>query len=128
VKTARDPDAIHAPLAGYTHQIETRGGRVLFMSGQVGIQEAGTLPSDAAEQLAVALENVAQNVAAAGMETGDITKLTFYFVDEVDREQREAVLERALGTHRPCMTLVYVAALATPRFRVEVDAWAVADD
>jgi 2-iminobutanoate/2-iminopropanoate deaminase len=29
-----------------------------------------------------------------------------------------------LGEHRPAMTLVYVAGLAAPPLKVEVDAWA----
>jgi hypothetical protein len=32
------------------------------------------------------------------------------------------------GRHIPCMTLVYVAGLATPTIKVEVDAWASASD
>jgi enamine deaminase RidA (YjgF/YER057c/UK114 family) len=34
------------------------------------------------------------------------------------------VLDKRLQGHQPCMTLVYVAGLATPAYRVEVDGWA----
>lgn len=29
-----------------------------------------------------------------------------------------------LGDHLPCMTMIYVVALASPALKVEVDAWA----
>jgi hypothetical protein len=32
-----------------------------------------------------------------------------------------------LGAHHPCTTLLYVAGLAAPNLRVELDAWASAD-
>jgi 2-iminobutanoate/2-iminopropanoate deaminase len=32
---------------------------------------------------------------------------------------------KALGDDPPCMTLPYVAGLAAPQFKVEVDAWAM---
>jgi hypothetical protein len=33
-----------------------------------------------------------------------------------------------LGAHHPCMTLLYVAGLASPALRVEIDAWASRED
>ncbi|MEO5704145.1 MAG: hypothetical protein ABIZ52_01045 [Candidatus Limnocylindrales bacterium] len=35
-----------------------------------------------------------------------------------------APLDKHLGSHISCSTLVFVAALARPEFKVEVDAWA----
>jgi 2-iminobutanoate/2-iminopropanoate deaminase len=125
VKASRDPDDVHPPLANYVHQIEVRGGeRLLALSGQVGVRLDGSLPDDPVEQLEVAWDNVERNLRAAGMDAGDLVKVTFYLVGDVDAAARREVLARRLGDHRPCMTLVYVAALASPQLRVEVDAWA----
>ena len=51
-------------------------------------------------------------------------KLTFYLVGEMDAAKRRDVIAARLKSHRPCMTLLFVAALASPIYRVEIDAWA----
>jgi 2-iminobutanoate/2-iminopropanoate deaminase len=125
MKTARDPVTIHEPLGAYTHQIEVSGPtRWLVLSGQVGQQEDDTVPDDPIAQLEVALENISRNLDAVGMTVRDIVKMTTYLVGDVDMQRRREVLAAWLGEHRPCMTLLYVAGLAAPRYRVEIDAWA----
>ena len=125
MKTSRDPSTLHPPLAAYSHQIEISGAeRQLVMSGQVGMTADGHVPDDPIEQLGVALDNVERNLEAAGMELGDLVKLIVYLVGEWDNDARRALVAARLGTHRPCMTAVWVAALAGPSLRVELDAWA----
>jgi 2-iminobutanoate/2-iminopropanoate deaminase len=125
VKVRRDPPGIHAPMAAYSHQIEVTGGeRLLFMSGQVGVTPDGRAPEDGLDQLAVALDNVLRNLEAAGMGASDVVKVTFYMVGEMDTKARRELIARKLGGERPCMTVVHVAALASPTYKVEVDAWA----
>jgi enamine deaminase RidA (YjgF/YER057c/UK114 family) len=43
----------------------------------------------------------------------------------MDPPGRRAAMDRVLGDHVPTSTLVFVAGLARPEFKVEVDAWAV---
>jgi enamine deaminase RidA (YjgF/YER057c/UK114 family) len=125
MKQPRNPDTIHAPLGRYVHQIEVTGeSRILFLAGQIGIAPDGTVPADPVEQLGLALENVIANLTAAGFEPTDLVKITTYVVGEMDPAGRRAQLDRVLGTHLPTSTLVFVAALASPDYKVEVDAWA----
>jgi 2-iminobutanoate/2-iminopropanoate deaminase len=125
MKQARNPAVIHAPLGRYVHQIEVSGeGRLLFVAGQVGIAPDGTVPADPVEQLGVALDNVMANLEAAGFEPTDVVKLTTYVVGDMDAAGRRAQLDRVLGPHLTTSTLVYVSALASPDYKVEVDAWA----
>ena len=125
MKQARNPETVHPPLGRYVHQIEVTGeSRLLFLSGQIGIALDGTVPTDPVEQLGLALENVVRNLEAAGLETTDLVKLTTYVVGEMDAAGRRAQLDRVLGTHLTTSTLVFVAALASPEYKVEVDAWA----
>ena len=126
MKESRNPDSIHAPIGRYVHQIEVTGeGRLLFLSGQVGMAPDGSVPDDPVAQLAVTLENVLRNLEAAGYETTDLVKITTYVVGEMDPAGRRAEMDRLLGDHVPTSTLVFVAALARPEFKVEIDAWAV---
>ena len=126
MKQARNPDSVHAPVGRYVHQIEVSSeSRMLFLSGQVGMEADGTVPEDPVGQLGVALQNVLRNLEAAGFEMTDLVKLTTYVVGEVDPAGRRAELDRVLGDHVTTSTLVIVAALASPVYKIEVDAWAV---
>lgn len=125
MKTYRNPPSVHPPLAAYTHQIEISGPeRLLFLSGQVGATQEGVVPEDPIEQLELALENILRNLEAAGMMVQDIVKLTIYLVGEMDAAERRERIAAKLQGHQPCMTLLYVAALAVPIYKVEIDAWA----
>ena len=126
MKQARNPETIHAPLGRYVHQIEVSGeNRILFLAGQVGVAPDGTVPPDPVAQLGVALDNVMHNLGAARFAPTDLVKLTTYVVGEMDAAGRRAELDRVLGAHVTTSTLVYVAALASPDYKVEVDAWAI---
>jgi enamine deaminase RidA (YjgF/YER057c/UK114 family) len=98
--------------------------RMLVLSGQVGMKEDGTVPDDPFEQIDLAFENIFHNLRAANMDVKDIVKITYYLVGEIDAAQRRELVASKLQGHKPCSTLLYVAALASPMFRVEIDAWA----
>lgn len=128
MKEYRNPPDVHPPLAGYTHQIEIRKPeRLLALSGQVGKRLDGSVPDDSIEQLALALDNLKRNLQAANMGVQDIFKITFYLVGEMDAARRRDVIASHLGGYQPCMTLLFVAALAGPIYKVEIDAWASSD-
>jgi 2-iminobutanoate/2-iminopropanoate deaminase len=127
MKTSRNPESIAAPVGRYVHQIEVESpSKLLFIAGQVGMRPDGSVPDDPVEQLAVALENVLRNVEAAGMDTSDLMKITTYVVagTDLDPARRRSEMERLLGEHVPTSTLVFVAALASPPYKVEIDGWA----
>jgi len=127
MKQPRNPRDVHPPLADYTHQIELSDAeRLLVLSGQVGAHPDGSVPSDPLDQLEVAWDNVERNLQAAGMQVEDLVKVTFYLVGDMDAGRRRDLLARRLGGHQPCMTLLFVAALAAPHLKVEIDAWASA--
>jgi 2-iminobutanoate/2-iminopropanoate deaminase len=125
VKEFRNPQDVHEPLGSYSHQIEISGNeRLLVISGQVGMREDGTIPDDPFEQIDLAFENIFRNLRAANMDVKDIIKITYYLVGEIETAKRREVVLSKLQGHQPCSTLLYVAALASPAFRVEIDAWA----
>lgn len=125
MKEFRNPPDIHPPLGSYTHHIEISGNeRMLILSGQVGMRQDGTVPEDPLEQIDIALENVFHNLRAANMDVKDIIKLTYYLVGEMDTAKRRQLVASRLQGHAPCSTLLYVAALASPIYKVEIDAWA----
>lgn len=125
MKEFRNPQDVHEPLGSYSHQIEVKGKeRLLVISGQVGMKQDGSMPEDPLEQIDIAFENVIRNLHAANMDVKDLIKLTYYLVGDIDTAKRRELVLSKLQGHKPCSTLVYVARLATPAIRVEIDAWA----
>lgn len=124
MKEFRNPKDVHEPLGSYSHQIEISNERLLVISGQVGRRQDGTIPEDPYEQLDLAFENILRNLRAANMDVKDLIKLTYYLVGEFDTAKRREIILSRLQGNQPCSTLLYVAALASPAFRVEIDAWA----
>ena len=125
MKEFRNPEDIHQPLGAYSHQVEVKGNeRLLVLSGQVGMRQDGTVPEDPLEQIEVAFENIFRNLRAAGMDVRDLIKITYYLVGEIDTAKRREVVLSKLQGNQPCSTLLYVAGLASPVYKVEIDAWA----
>ena len=124
MKERRNPENIHEPLGAYSHQIEVRDERMLVISGQVGMRKDGSIPEDPYEQLDLAFENIIRNLRAADMDVKDLIKITYYLVGEFDTAKRRERVAAKLQGHQPCSTLLYVAALASPQLRVEIEAWA----
>jgi len=124
MKEFRNPQDIHAPVGSYSHQIEVSNERMLVISGQVGMRQDGTVPDDPYEQMDIAFENILRNLRAANMDVEDLIKITYYLVGEFDTAKRREIVLSKLRGYQPCSTLLYVAALASPQFRVEIDAWA----
>lgn len=125
MKEKRNPDTIHPPVGAYSHQIETGGtGRWLAIAGQLGRTRDGHVPEDPIEQVQLALQNIRLNLDAARMEIADVVKLNWYLVGRIDMAKRREVTLTWLDGHVPASTLVYVAALAAPEYRVEIEAWA----
>ena len=125
MKEFRNPSNVHPPINAYTHQIEIRGPeRLLVLSGQVGRREDGSVPDDGILQLELAIENLLRNLRAANMDIQDLVKITFFLVGESDPTRRREVIAAKFQGHKPCMTLAFVAALASPIYKVEIDAWA----
>src|SRR5258705_5990865 len=126
MKEFRNPESIHPPVGGgYIHQVEISSSeRMLIISGQVGMRQDGTVPEDPMEQLDLVFENILRNLEAAGMGLNDLVKLNYYLVGVWDTDKRRALILSKIGDHRSCSTLVYVAGLASPTYKVEVEAWA----
>jgi enamine deaminase RidA (YjgF/YER057c/UK114 family) len=73
------------------------------------------------------LEIVADALARAGAEPRHVVRTRTYLVDAADAEAVGAVHGAVFGDVRPASTMVVVAGLLDPRWRVEVEAEAVLD-
>lgn len=123
-----DPFEVAEPYHGiYAHGVETRSpGRVLRVSGQVGVNEDGTVAKDFKEQCRQALRNLESVLRSADMEFSNITKMSFFLVRREDMDGLVSVRKELLDGVRPAITTVYVAGLVSPDWLVEVEAVACA--
>lgn len=111
----------------YSPAILARGGRTLYISGQIGIDAAGVVAPEFEAQVRQAWHNLEAVLAAAGMDLSNLAKVTAYLTDAADYPAFGKLRLELLRGNRPASTLVVAAALARPEWRFEVEAIAVGD-
>ena len=111
------------PIVGFSRAVRT-GDRVV-VSGTGPVWPDGSCPADAGAQARRCLAIIAEALAELGASPADVVRTRMYLVDAADADAvGEAHLER-FGDARPAATMVVVAALLDPRWRVEIEAEAV---
>ena len=114
---------------GYSQAVMAEGKQV-YISGQIGWDEAATFHSDDfAEQAGQALRNIVSILATANAGAEHITRMTWFITDKQEyldslkslgKKYREEV-----GRHFPAMSVVEVKSLIEDRAKVEIEATAV---
>ncbi|MCP5026919.1 MAG: RidA family protein [Actinomycetia bacterium] len=94
--------------------------RLLHTSGVVPIGSDGTVPGTIDEQADVVWANLLAMLAEADMAPSDIVSVTTYAVVGEELGGVMAARDRALEGHRAASTLVTVAALARPEWKMEI--------
>ncbi|MET7594224.1 MULTISPECIES: RidA family protein [unclassified Streptomyces] len=116
-----------APAAAYTHVVMGTG-RFVAVSGQLPLDEHGELvgPGDPAAQAHQVFENLRRCLAAAGATFDDVVKLTYFVTDMAHMPAVRAARETHIPSDRlPAASAVQVAALISPDFLMEIEAYAV---
>lgn len=125
-----NPDGLSRPT-GYSHVGEVRGGRIVYIAGQVSLDAAGNLvgPDDLRAQTVQVFENLKMALVAAGATFNNVIKLNYYCTDSVDASGIALVREtrdRYLNTKNPPVsTFVVVRRLVRPEWLIEVEAIAI---
>jgi enamine deaminase RidA (YjgF/YER057c/UK114 family) len=115
------------PVNGYSHAVAF-SGTMIAVSGQVPADAEGRIvgEDDPEAQLRQVFANLRAALASAGAGLEDIVKLTVYLTDLADLGAFRLVRDEHLSLERPpACSLVQVAGLVHPAFRVEIDAIAV---
>jgi enamine deaminase RidA (YjgF/YER057c/UK114 family) len=108
---------------GFTRAVQV-GDRVL-VSGTAPIWPDGGCPPEADVQARRCFEIVLQAVAKAGGTAADVVRTRMYITDAADGAAVGRVHGEIFGAHRPASTLVVVAGLLDPRWKIEVEAEAL---
>lgn len=103
----------------------TQVGNVLYLAGQVGIDDCGEAPASIAEQTALAYSNMKHVLSQFGADMGNIVDETFFvtdmseLMDTVDAVYGER--ETAYGGMPDVsQTVVQVVALVQPELKIEI--------
>lgn len=121
------PAALRPPFGRYHQMVEVTGAtRLLFVSGQLGFSDDGSLPEDPAEQTRLAFSAIDACLAEAGMSREDVVRLTVFLTEAEYRTPYMRVRDAWVADPPPASTLIVVKALALPAAKVEIEAMAAA--
>lgn len=109
--------------AGFTRAI--RVGDRIIVSGNVGVEEDGSVSPDAGRQADRCFEQILDYVGQLGGHSGDVVRVRMFVTDIADADAVTAAFTRAVGHARPTGTLVAVSALYNPEWKCEIEAEAV---
>jgi len=111
------------PTIGFSRAV--RVGDRIMVSGTAPIRPDGEVDPDAATQMRRCLQIVTDALASLGAGPNDVVRTRTYLVDPQDWTEVGRVHGEVFGDVRPASTMVVVAALLDPRWKVEVEADAV---
>jgi reactive intermediate/imine deaminase len=117
-----------APAPGYTHAVEVTRGRMIFLSGQVPLDETGNMvgAGDFAAQAHQTFKNIGLALAAAGADFSQIIKLTYYVLDMGNLLALREIRNQYINTAQPpASTAVEVSRLFREGILIEIEAIAV---
>jgi enamine deaminase RidA (YjgF/YER057c/UK114 family) len=111
------------PTIGFSRALRV-GDRVL-VSGTGPVVPDGTCPDGAADQARRCFAIIGAALAEAGASFADVVRSRVLLTDVADAEAVSAVHGEVYGEVRPAATMVVVAGLLDPRWKVEIEAEAV---
>jgi len=119
-----------APV-GYSHVVEVKGGRTLYISGQLALDKDGSLVGrgDFRAQVKQVFENLKARLEEGGASFKDVVKLNYYLTDASGVQTVRDVRNNYINTETPpASTLVVVKQLVREEYLIEVEAIAVVSE
>ena len=114
-----NPTTIHPPFANYAHGVEVPpGARIIFCSGQLGIDAAGAVPEGAEDQARLAFRAIAAILEEAGLTLADVVRLNAFVSSVEHLGGYMRVRDEFVSNPPPASTLMVVSGFARPEFKV----------
>lgn len=118
------PDAPKAPT--YAQAVEvTAAERLLFISGQIGVDVDGKAPPDFAAQAKLAWHNILAQLAAADMTIDNLVQVRIFLADRKYTEAYRAARDEVFGGRRIGLTCI-VCDIFDADWLMEIEAVAAA--
>ena len=121
-----NPQGLSTPT-GYSHVVSTRGGKTIYIAGQVAFDAKGNLvgKGDLAAQTKQVFENLGIALKAAGATFANVVKTNYYMRDAGQVAVVREIRSKYFTSELPASTLVEVPRLANPDFLIEIEVVAV---
>jgi enamine deaminase RidA (YjgF/YER057c/UK114 family) len=126
-----NPPALERP-PGYSHVVDVRGSRLIFIAGQAGVDATGAVVGgdDVEKQAEQAFRNLSAALESVGCTASNLVKLTVFVRDMgrlADyRRARDRFFNSVTPAVAPAVTLVEVSRLYSERLLIEIEAVAAA--
>ncbi len=123
------PEGLGTPIGQYSHVSRVSAGELVFVAGQVAVDEDGGLVGDGdfEAQMRQVFVNLERALAAAGGGLRNVAKFTTYLthaehLKEFYRVRRDLFASLYPDGNYPTNTLLVVDRLVSPDFLLEIEA------
>ena len=126
IRRVNPPELATPP--GYSHVVEARAGRIIFIAGQTAIDQNGKIvgSNNFEAQVAQVFKNLCVALLSVGCTAANLVKLTVFFRNMDDlpayREARNRFFATVTPPAAPAVTLVEVSRLYGSDFMIEIEA------
>ncbi|MFC3748661.1 RidA family protein [Paenibacillus sp. GCM10012306] len=113
------------PTFGYSHIVEVKNARMLYISGQIALDRNGKLvgEGDLSAQTGQVFENIRLALEAEGASFSDVIKLTFFMIDISQMASIREVRDQYINANNPpASSAVEVRRLIHDDLLIEVEA------
>ena len=124
-----NPAGLPEPLGAYSHDSRAKASELVFIAGQLAVNEAGELvgKGDFGAQMRQVFDNLGRALRSEGLSFANVTKFTTFLVHSQDIEGFMAVREEIFakiypGGKYPPNTLLMIDRLVGEQFLIEVEA------
>ncbi len=121
------PDSLwKTEIFGFSHGVLSEGKKILFISGESGIDKNVKVVEGFESQCRLAFDSIDAVLKEAGASFHNVVKVNGYLVDlQKNLTAFGSIAAQYLGGEHPAQTLIEVKGLALPGMQVEVEAIAV---
>lgn len=117
-----------AQARAYSQAVITSGGRVIWLAGQVAVEDSAgrSLAGDFDGQVREVFARLGRTLEEAGARLSDMVTMTVFITDTRLGDRFTQLRREIFGDNFPASALITVAGLARPEMLVEVQGVAVA--
>lgn len=128
-KRCVNPSSVAPPIGAYSHVVEVSSRKLLFIAGQVAVDEDGHLVGrgDFRAQTDRVFRNLQSILSSFGASFSNVVNLTIFVTDMGNRAALSDVRSRYIKDQFPASTLIQITALAQPEYMIEIAAVAAID-
>jgi 2-iminobutanoate/2-iminopropanoate deaminase len=113
-------------IGNYAQAVEVVGAmRQVYVSGQIPVDSAGTVPADFAGQARLVWANVVAQLAAAGLGLDHLVKVTIYLSDRRYADENRAIRKEVLAGREVALTCI-ITGIFDQAWLLEIEAIAAA--